>query len=115
MDAVACSCSHYPRRVPCCARVSCRWDSLIIVGPKSLPWLTLARIVFIPLFLLSLHPKVRCVAVRLVLLLPLPSPPPALTLCSATCAQVFVSDVWMYIFMIGMGLTNGCASPRSVV
>lgn len=35
-----------------------RWDSLIIVGPKSLPWLTLLRIVFIPLFLLSLHPKV---------------------------------------------------------
>lgn len=59
---------------------ACSWDSFIIVNAKNLPWLTLIRIIFIPLFLMSLPGY-----------------------------KVFESDVWMYLFMIGMGLTNGYA------
>jgi len=59
---------------------SARWDSFIVLNEKTVTWVNAARIIWIPLFILSLHPK------------------------------VFVSDVWMYCFMIGMGLTNGYCS-----
>jgi equilibrative nucleoside transporter 1/2/3 len=54
-----------------------RWDYFIFFSRRTLWIPTVLRLAFLPLFILSLHPK------------------------------FFVNDMWMYVFMSLMGLSNG--------